>query len=100
WHLEDTNGNDWHADAVALAVPAARLPAMVADSLPSVAAPARGIPGASSAVVALAVAPGMALPDRSGVLVATGEPLRAKAMTLTSRKWGRPENVELLRLSF
>jgi protoporphyrinogen/coproporphyrinogen III oxidase len=100
WHLEDTNGNDWHADAVALAVPAARLPAMVADSLPSVAAAARGIPVASSAVVALAVAPGMALPDRSGVLVATGEPLRAKAITLTSRKWGRPENVELLRLSF
>jgi len=46
------------------------------------------------------VAPGTGLPDRSGVLVASGEPLRAKAMTLTSRKWGRPENVELMRLSF
>jgi len=100
WHLEDTNGNDWHADAVALAVPAARLPAMVADALPGLAAAARGIPVASSAVVALAVAPGTGLPDRSGVLVASGEPLRAKAMTLTSRKWGRPENVELMRLSF
>jgi oxygen-dependent protoporphyrinogen oxidase len=100
WHLEDTNGNDWHADAVALAVPAARLPAMVADALPAVAAAARRIQVASSAVVALAVAPGTGLPDRSGVLVASGEPLRAKAMTLTSRKWGRPENVELMRLSF
>jgi protoporphyrinogen/coproporphyrinogen III oxidase len=100
WHLEDTNGNDWYADAVALAVPASRLPPMVAEALPAVAAAVRRIPVASSAVVALAVAPGTALPDRSGVLVATGEPLRAKAMTLTSRKWGRPGKVELLRLSF
>jgi oxygen-dependent protoporphyrinogen oxidase len=100
WHLADANGHDWHADAVALAVPAPRLAPMVADALPSVAAAARRIPVASSAVVALAVAPGTELPDRSGVLVATGEPLRAKAITLTSRKWGRPDNVELLRLSF
>jgi oxygen-dependent protoporphyrinogen oxidase len=34
------------------------------------------------------------------VLVASGEPLRAKAITLSSRKWGRPDDVELLRLSF
>jgi len=34
------------------------------------------------------------------VLVANGEPLRAKAITLSSRKWGRRGNVELVRLSY
>lgn len=34
------------------------------------------------------------------MLVASGEPLHAKAITLSSRKWGRPDDVELLRLSF
>jgi oxygen-dependent protoporphyrinogen oxidase len=34
------------------------------------------------------------------VLVATGEPLRAKAITLSSRKWGHRGDVELVRLSF
>jgi oxygen-dependent protoporphyrinogen oxidase len=34
------------------------------------------------------------------VLVAGGERLRCKAVTLTSRKWGPRGNVELLRLSF
>jgi oxygen-dependent protoporphyrinogen oxidase len=34
------------------------------------------------------------------VLVADGEPLRAKAITLSSHKWGRRGNVELVRLSY
>jgi oxygen-dependent protoporphyrinogen oxidase len=34
------------------------------------------------------------------VLVAGGERLQAKAITLSSRKWGRRGNVELVRLSF
>jgi oxygen-dependent protoporphyrinogen oxidase len=34
------------------------------------------------------------------VLVASGERLRAKAITLSSRKWGRRGNVELVRLSY
>jgi len=55
---------------------------------------------ASAAVVALALPGGTPLPQQSGVLVAAGEPLHAKAMTLSSRKWGRRGNVELVRLSF
>ncbi|MGB9307651.1 MAG: protoporphyrinogen oxidase, partial [Mycobacterium sp.] len=35
-----------------------------------------------------------------GVLVASGEPLRAKAITLSSRKWGARGDTQLLRLSF
>jgi oxygen-dependent protoporphyrinogen oxidase len=34
------------------------------------------------------------------VLVATGERLRAKAVTLSSRKWGAGGDTQLLRLSF
>jgi protoporphyrinogen/coproporphyrinogen III oxidase len=100
WHLAGADGRGWHADAVVLAVPAPVLVGVVADALPSVAAVARRIPVASSVVVALAVPRGTALPDRSGVLVASGEPLRAKGITLLSRKWGRPTDVELVRLSF
>jgi oxygen-dependent protoporphyrinogen oxidase len=54
-------------------------------------------------VVALAVPAGTALPDQSGVLVAGGERLRAKAITLSSRKWGTSGcggEAELLRASF
>ena len=43
---------------------------------------------------------GTPLPEQSGVLVASGERLHAKAITLSSRKWGRRGNVELVRLSF
>ncbi|MGW4249837.1 FAD-dependent oxidoreductase, partial [Nocardia sp. NPDC004722] len=43
-----------------------------------------------------------ALPDNSGILVATGEPLRAKAFTLSSRKWPHlaARDVALVRASF
>jgi oxygen-dependent protoporphyrinogen oxidase len=34
------------------------------------------------------------------VLVASGEPLHAKAITLSSRKWGGSGGVQLLRLSY
>ncbi|MCV7104240.1 FAD-dependent oxidoreductase, partial [Mycolicibacterium chitae] len=64
------------------------------------AAAAARVSTASSAVVALAVPGGTPLPQRSGVLVASGERLHAKALTLSSRKWGRVGNAELLRLSF
>jgi oxygen-dependent protoporphyrinogen oxidase len=90
----------WHTDAVILAVPVPEVARLLADVAPTAAAGAARIPVASSVVVALAVAAGVALPDQSGVLVASGEALRAKAITLSSRKWGRPTNVELLRLSF
>ncbi|MFZ0716460.1 MAG: protoporphyrinogen oxidase, partial [Mycobacterium sp.] len=49
---------------------------------------------------AMAVPRGIAFPQNSGVLVASGERLHAKAITLSSRKWGRRTDVELLRLSF
>jgi oxygen-dependent protoporphyrinogen oxidase len=55
---------------------------------------------ASTALVALALPGGAPVPDRSGVLVAASEPLHAKAITLSSRKWGPRGNVELVRLSF
>jgi oxygen-dependent protoporphyrinogen oxidase len=43
-----------------------------------------------------------ALPPNSGVLVATGEPLRAKAFTLSSRKWAHlaARETALVRVSF
>jgi oxygen-dependent protoporphyrinogen oxidase len=100
WTLHDDSGARWHADAVILAVPAAQLAGLVAGVAPRAAAAAARVVSASSAVVALALPPGTAVPERSGVLVATGEPLHAKAITLSSRKWGRRGEVELLRLSF
>jgi oxygen-dependent protoporphyrinogen oxidase len=100
WELVDDEGVRWHADAVVLAVPAPRLPGLIEDVAPRTAAAARRITVASTALVALALPGGTPLPDRSGVLVASGEPLRAKAITLSSRKWGRRGNVELVRMSF
>jgi protoporphyrinogen/coproporphyrinogen III oxidase len=100
WELVDDEGARWHADAVVLAVPAPRLPKLVADVAPRTAAAAKRIAVASTALVALGLPGGTPLPDQSGVLVASGEPLRAKAITLSSRKWGRRGNVELVRLSF
>jgi protoporphyrinogen/coproporphyrinogen III oxidase len=99
WHLQDAGGEHWHADAVVLAVPAPQLAELVGIS-PERAAAARRIPVASSVVLALAVSAGTPLPQRSGVLVGSGETMRAKAITLSSRKWGRPQDVELVRLSF
>ena len=89
-----------HADAMVLAVPAPRLARIVEDVAPRTAAAARRIEVASTALVALALPGGTPLPEQSGVLVAGGERLRAKAITLSSRKWGRRGNVELVRLSF
>jgi protoporphyrinogen/coproporphyrinogen III oxidase len=100
WTLHDDAGAQWHADAVILAVPAASLTGLVNAVAPRTAAAAGRIQSASSVVVAMAVPRGIQFPQNSGVLVASGEPLRAKAITLSSRKWGRRTDVELLRLSF
>ena len=100
WDLLDDEGARWHSDAVVLAVPAPRLPKLIEDVAPRSAAAARRIAVASTALVALALPGGTPLPDHSGVLVASGERLRAKAITLSSRKWGQRGNVELVRLSF
>ncbi|HUO41152.1 MAG TPA: protoporphyrinogen oxidase [Mycobacterium sp.] len=100
WRLGDAAGNRWQADAVVLAVPAPRLSALLGQCAPAAAAAAAAIPVASSVVVALAVPADTPLPEHSGVLVATGEPLRAKAITLSSRKWGGGWGPQLLRCSF
>ncbi|KWX22852.1 protoporphyrinogen oxidase [Mycolicibacterium wolinskyi] len=100
WEVLDDEGNRWRADGVVLAVPAPGLPRLIEHVAPRTAAAARRIRVASAAVVALALPGGTPLPQQSGVLVASGERLNAKAVTLTSRKWGRRGNVELLRLSF
>ncbi len=100
WELVDDEGARWHADAVVLAVPAPRLPRLIEGVAPRTAAAARRIAVASTALVALALPGGTPLPDQSGVLVASRERLRAKAITLSSRKWGQRGNVELVRLSF
>jgi protoporphyrinogen/coproporphyrinogen III oxidase len=99
WTLRDGAGSEWHADAVILAVPAPRLVGLVEGIAPGTSAAAGRIVSASSVVVALAVPRGIRFPQNSGVLVASGERLHAKAITLSSRKWGRSD-VELLRLSF
>jgi oxygen-dependent protoporphyrinogen oxidase len=100
WTLHDGAGGQWRADAVILAVPAPRLVGLVDAIAPRTAAAAGRIATASSAVLALAVPRGVEFPQSSGVLVASGERLHAKAITLSSRKWGRRTDVELLRLSF
>ena len=100
WELVDDEGGHWFTDAAVLAVPAPRLPRLIANVAPRAAAAARRIGVASTALVAVALPGGTPLPDRSGVLVASGERLRAKAITLSSRKWGQRGNVELVRLSF
>ena len=83
-----------------LAVPAPRLPKLIEGVAPRTAAAARRIAVASTALVALALPGGTPLPEHSGVLVASRERLRAKAITLSSRKWGQRGNVELVRMSF
>jgi protoporphyrinogen/coproporphyrinogen III oxidase len=100
WALAHTDGTTRHADAVVVAVPALQLPSLIAGVAPKSAASAARIPVASSVVVAMAVPPDTALPERSGVLVAGGEPLHAKAITLSSRKWGQHGELATLRLSF
>jgi protoporphyrinogen/coproporphyrinogen III oxidase len=105
WTLRDNTGARWRADAVILAVPAPRLAGLIHGVTPRSAAAAGRIVSASSAIVALAVPATPELPEHSGVLVASGERLRAKAITLSSRKWGHQGSggagdPELLRLSF
>jgi len=100
WALIDDQGVQWDADGVVLAVPAPRLRRLIEFVAPRTAAASSRIAVASTALVVLALPGGTPMPEQSGVLVAGGEPLHAKAMTLTSRKWGRRGNVELVRLSF
>ncbi|HET9890171.1 MAG TPA: protoporphyrinogen oxidase [Mycobacterium sp.] len=100
WMVVDGTGARWPADAVILAVPAGEASRLLTAIAPRSVAAAGRIASASSVVMALAVPGDTAFPECSGVLVATGEPLRAKAITLSSRKWGTRGDAQLLRLSF
>ncbi|MEV0433028.1 protoporphyrinogen oxidase [Nocardia sp. NPDC050413] len=89
-------------DAVVLATPAPVTARLLHYVAPEAAVLAEGIELSSSALVAMALPKDTALPDNSGILVATGEPLRAKAFTLSSRKWPHlaARDVALVRASF
>jgi oxygen-dependent protoporphyrinogen oxidase len=100
WSVVDDTGARWAADAVILAAPAGECARLLAGIAPRSVAAAARISSASSVVMALAVPGDTAFPECSGVLVATGERLRAKAITLSSRKWGVRGDAQLLRLSF
>ncbi len=85
-------------DAVLLAIPVPALRRLLADPLPAASAAVGRVEVASSAVVGLALplAAAQALPDSSGVLVASCEPLSAKAFTFSGRKWAHARSPELL----
>lgn len=100
WELVDDAGQTRRADGIVLALPAPQAVALLEDVAPAAAAAAARIPVASAVVLAMAVAAGTPFPPQSGVLVASGESLHAKAITLSSRKWGRGGAAELLRMSF
>lgn len=89
-------------DAVVVATPAPVTARLLHHVAPAAAEAAAGIALSSSALVAMALPCDTALPDNSGILVATGEPLRAKAFTLSSRKWPHlaARDVALVRASF
>ncbi|WP_330179568.1 protoporphyrinogen oxidase [Nocardia sp. NBC_01503] len=89
-------------DAVVLATPAPVTATLLRDVAPAASEIAAAIRLASSAVVAMTLPKETDLPDNSGILVATGEPLRAKAFTLSSRKWPHlaARGVALVRASF
>ena len=100
WTVADDTDQTWRADAVVVALPAPATAALLEDIAPESAAAAAKIPVASAAVLAMAVPAGTPFPPQSGVLVASGENLHAKAITLSSRKWGGGGDTELLRMSF
>lgn len=100
WLVQVADGHTWRADGVVVAVPAPRLAGVLGNAAPSASSTAGRIKVASAVVLAMAVPGETPLPQQSGVLVATGEDLHAKAITLTSRKWGARGDFQLLRMSF
>lgn len=98
WRLDPLG----EVDAVILATPAPVTARLLADEAPAASSALAGIELSSSAVVALALPRDTPLPQNSGILVATGEPLSAKAFTLSSRKWPHlaARDIALVRASF
>lgn len=87
WLVRSRAGADTCVDAVVVAAPATQVARLLAGPAPVAAELAAGIQLASSVLVALAFPREVELPPHSGILVATSEPLRVKAFTLSSRKW-------------
>lgn len=100
WTLANSTEQTWPADGVVVALPAPVTAALLDDIAPRSAEAAAKIPVASAVVLAMAVPAGTPFPPQSGVLVASGEGLHSKAITLSSRKWGVGGDAELLRMSF
>ena len=73
-------------DGVVLAVPAREAADCSVITYPNMATALAVVEPAGSAVVSITAAAGTEAPDHSGVLVATGEPLHAKAFTFSSQK--------------
>jgi oxygen-dependent protoporphyrinogen oxidase len=86
------------ADAVVVAVPAAKAARLLRDIAPSAAGELAEIDSASMAIVSFAFA-GVEAPPGSGLLVGAGERLAVKAVTLSSQKWPLPTDLTLLRAS-
>lgn len=74
------------ADAVVVALPAAKAARLLRSTVPAAAGELAGIESASMAIVSFAFH-GVTLPVGSGLLVAAGERLATKAITVTSQKW-------------
>jgi oxygen-dependent protoporphyrinogen oxidase len=92
------------ADAVVVAVPAAKAAVLLAELAPIAATELAGIETASVAIVTLAFhrLPAGSLPAGSGILIPNVEGLNSKAMTFSSQKWpevGAESAVTLMRAS-
>jgi oxygen-dependent protoporphyrinogen oxidase len=86
------------ADAVVVAVPPGKAARLLSDVAPAAATELAGVETASMAIVTFAFAD-VAVPQGSGLLVAAGERLATKAITLSSNKWPLPNGSTLLRAS-
>jgi oxygen-dependent protoporphyrinogen oxidase len=87
------------ADAVIVATPPAKAARLLRDLAPAAGAELSTVDTASMAIITLAYRD-VALPPGSGLLVASGEGMRVKAVTLSSQKWpGTPDGLTVLRAS-
>jgi oxygen-dependent protoporphyrinogen oxidase len=74
------------ADAVIVAVPAAKAARLLRAGAPAASHELAGVESASMAIVSFAF-DGVTLPEGSGLLIGAGERLATKAVTLSSQKW-------------
>ena len=74
------------ADAVIVALPASKAARLLRGVVPEAASELAGVESANMAIVTLAF-DDVTVPDGSGLLVAAGERLAVKGLTLTTNKW-------------